>query len=55
MGVVGVDTGVMDSGVVVRPFPLVLASLLTGFGKLSQAEVTRSVFSTALRYFPIAL
>ena len=55
MGVVGDDMGPMDSGVVVGPFPLTLGPLLTGFGKLSQEEVTRRVFSIALRYFPTAL
>jgi hypothetical protein len=55
MGVVGADSGPMDRAVVVGPFPLTLGSLLTGFGKLSHVEVTRRVFSMALRYFPTAL
>ena len=55
MGVAGADSGPMDRGVVVRPFPLTFGSLLTGFGKLSQVEVTRRAFSIALRYFPTAL
>ena len=55
MGVVGAEVGPMDRGDVVGPLPLSLASLLTGFGKLSHVEVTNSVFSTALRYFPTAL
>ena len=55
IGVVGVEIGPVDRGIVVGPLPLALASLLTGFGKLSHVEVTRSAFSTALRYFPTAL
>lgn len=55
IGVVGADNGPMDRGVVVGPFPLTFVSPLTGFGKLSHVEVTRRVFSTALRYFPTAL
>ena len=55
VGVVGADNGPMDRGVVVGPLPLTLDSLLTGFGKLSHVEVTRSAFSIALRYFPITL
>jgi len=54
-GVVGTDTVPMVRGVVMGPLPFALTSLLTGFGKLSHVEVTRSVFSTALRYFPTAL
>ena len=55
IGVVGVEIRPAGRGVVVGPLPLVLASLITGFGKLSHVEVTRSAFSTALRYFPTAL
>ena len=48
------DIGPIGAGVK-GPLPLILASLCTGFGKLSHVEVTRRTFSTALKYFPTAL